>query len=181
MIKLDIERFAYGDKLIFDNASFDLPSDAFTAITGESGCGKTTLLRILCSLEKGGKVSGIRREDISFVFQEPRLFPTFSALENAACTGSTYDAREMLVRVGLGDSLDKKPHELSGGMKSRVNIVRALCSRRPFILLDEPFRALDDKMTQTVFELIRENVRGGVIVTHNYGAVAPFCSGLIAL
>lgn len=181
MIKLDISRFAYADNVIFENASFEFSNDAFTAVTGESGRGKTTLLRLLCSLEPGGRVSGIGKEEMSVVFQEPRLFPTFTALENAAVTGNTDEARDMLVRVGMGDSLDKKPHELSGGMKSRVAVVRALCSHRPFILLDEPFKALDTKTAGDVFALIRESVSGGVIVTHDLELAKQHCSSVISL
>lgn len=181
MIRLDIDRFSYAENVIFENASFVFPRDGFTAVTGESGCGKTTLLRLLCSLESGGKVSGIEREEMSVVFQEPRLFPAFTALENAAVTGNAEEAREMLVRIGMGGSLDKKPSELSGGMKSRVAIVRALCSRRPFILLDEPFKALDTRTAADVFTLIREKVPGGVIVTHDLDSVKEHCSSLISL
>ena len=66
-------------------------------------------------------------------------------------------------------------------MKVRVAVVRALCSKRPFILLDEPFRALDAQMKETVFSAIREKTQGGIIVTHDYESIKEHCTSLISL
>lgn len=181
MVRVDIDRFSYGDKAIFDKASFSFPKRGFTALTGASGSGKTTLLRLICGLADGAVLNGIERNDISVVFQEPRLFPTFSALENASVAGDADEARELLIRFGMSDALEKKPSELSGGMRGRVAVVRALCSKRRFILLDEPFRALDEEMRETVFSAIREKTEGGIIVTHDYGSVKEQCAALITL
>ena len=147
MIELDIGRFAYGDKVIFENASFSFSREGFTALTGASGSGKTTLLRLFCGLERGAELRSIDRSDISVVFQEPRLFEGISALENASVAGDA----------------------------------DALCSKRPFILLDEPFRALDAQMKETVFSAIREKTQGGIIVTHDYESIKEHCTSLISL
>ena len=181
MIELDIGRFAYGDKVIFENASFSFSREGFTALTGASGSGKTTLLRLFSGLERGAELRSIDRSDISVVFQEPRLFEGISAHENASVAGDADEAKKLLIRFGMGDSLDKKPSELSGGMKVRVAVVRALCSKRPFILLDEPFRALDAQMKETVFSAIREKTQGGIIVTHDYESIKEHCTSLISL
>jgi ABC-type nitrate/sulfonate/bicarbonate transport system ATPase subunit len=127
------------------------------ALVGTSGCGKTTLLNVLTGLlePSEGAVEGARGPGaLSLVFQRPHLLPWRSALSNATFGLECRDmpraereaqASELLTRMGLGDHLHDYPHQLSEGMKQRVNLARALLTQPEVLLLDEPFAALDVK------------------------------------
>ncbi|TWU55530.1 Bicarbonate transport ATP-binding protein CmpD [Rubripirellula reticaptiva] len=160
------------------------------ALVGPSGCGKTTLLRLMAGLESptSGQVtlrppaSGVHGE-IAFVFQQPTLLPWRTALENVTLPlelisrGSRADRRaaatDLLARVGLSDAMHRFPNQLSGGMKMRVSIARALVTGPSVLLLDEPFAALDDMLRTQLGELLLqlwdERRFTAVMVTHNIG------------
>lgn len=134
-------------------ASFE--SGSFTALVGPSGCGKSSLLRLLAGLETatGGQVDTVTQKDIGFVFQEPTLLDWRTVWDNIALPlkiaghekaeiSSRCD--EALTLVGLSDFADALPRQLSGGMKMRVSLARALAKRPPVLLMDEPFAALDE-------------------------------------
>jgi NitT/TauT family transport system ATP-binding protein len=132
----------------------------FVALVGESGCGKTTLLRILAGLEAptqgevrldGTPLLGPNRE-VGVVFQRPILLPWRTALENVLLpaqvqrlplAGAGIEARNLLESMGLGEFLDRFPRHLSGGMQQRVAIARTLLLSPSILLMDEPFGALD--------------------------------------
>jgi len=140
--------------------SFDLPENDFVCIVGPSGCGKSTLLRMIAGLERisaggidyrGKPVSRPQRE-IGMVFQEYSLLPWRTVLDNVALgpefggvprSERKAKAREYLRLVGMEDFSQAFPHELSGGMRQRVAIVRALANDPDVLLMDEPFGALD--------------------------------------
>lgn len=157
---------SFGDKCVLSDFSAQFPTDSFTVLSGASGVGKTTLLRILCGLEKadGGEITGAP-ERCAVVFQEPRLFPHLSALDNVRLVGE--GGEDILRALGLGDALHKRPAELSGGMAQRVAIARALAYGADFIILDEPFKGLDGKLKQSVMEYVKKSVKGGILVTHS--------------
>lgn len=158
------------------------------SLIGPSGCGKTTLLRAIAGLQSisDGSVTidppavGARGE-IAFVFQQPSLLPWQTAVENVMLPleligrGSAASRREaamrMLDTVQLPDAADRLPHQLSGGMKMRVSIARALVTRPRVLLLDEPFAALDDmlrnELGQLLLSLWRDQRFTAVLVTHN--------------
>lgn len=160
------------------------------ALVGPSGCGKTTLLRLMAGLESptSGHVtlnppaSGVQGE-IAFVFQQPSLLPWRTALENVTLPlelisrGSGADRRaaatDLLAQVGLSDAMHRFPAQLSGGMKMRVSIARALVTGPSVLLLDEPFAALDDMLRTQLGELLLqlwdERRFTAVMVTHNIG------------
>jgi len=149
-----------------DNLSLEIQVGEFVAILGPSGCGKSTLLRILAGLEKPsvGSVE-ISREKIAYVFQDAHLLPWRNVLRNAALplelmgidrTERGLAARESLEQVGLADAMERYPAQLSGGMKMRVSLARALVTRPDFLLLDEPFAALDEINRQKLDEQLRE-------------------------
>lgn len=160
-----------------------IPAGQFVAILGPSGCGKSTLLRILADLEKpdAGQIEFSSTPTRSFVFQEAHLLPWRTALENVVLplelTGSVDEAnrvakgREMLARVGLGSAEHKRAHELSGGMKMRVSLARALITEPQLLLLDEPLSALDDvtrnQLQEDLRRLRREFAMTVVFVTHS--------------
>ncbi|MEC7732663.1 MAG: ATP-binding cassette domain-containing protein, partial [Pseudomonadota bacterium] len=135
--------------------SLDFPSASFTALVGPSGCGKSTALRLLAGLlaPTGGNVAIPTRDQIGFVFQDPTLLAWKSAYDNIALplkiaghTRADINQRVgyALDLVGLSGRGAALPRELSGGMKMRVSLARALASEPRILLLDEPFAALDE-------------------------------------
>lgn len=172
MAKVENLTVQYGGTAVLENFSAEFPDGGVTAVSGRSGCGKTTLLAVLLGLLRpdGGTVSGFRQP--SAVFQEDRLLPFLSAEKNiavtAGCTES--EAGEALLSVGF-DAADrgKRAFELSGGMARRVAIVRAMLAPGDAVLLDEPFKGLDERTRAQVVRFVCENRRGRtmVIVTHD--------------
>ncbi|MGC6535294.1 MAG: ABC transporter ATP-binding protein [Parvibaculales bacterium] len=137
------------------NASAAFPAGSFTALVGPSGCGKSSLLRLLAGLvpPTDGTVQTGAQNDIGFVFQEPALMGWKTVFDNIAVplriSGLSADetklrVNEALQLVGLADRASALPGELSGGMKMRVSLARALAKRPPVLLMDEPFAALDE-------------------------------------
>ena len=164
---------AYGEKVVLDGFSHAFPAGKRTCIMGPSGCGKTTLLRIVLGLETpdGGTITG-RPERVSAVFQENRLFEDFSALSNLAAVCHHGDKEVMtdhLTELGLGDSLHKPVRTLSGGMKRRVAIARAVLAPGDLVVLDEPFTGLDKDTKEVVVNYLKHHTRGRtlIIVTHD--------------
>lgn len=181
----------------------------FIAIVGPSGSGKSTLMHILGALDKptfgsvfldGEDISNkklsslfkIRGRKLGFVFQGYNLIPTLTALENVMLAveygGKKINAKsasaEALSAVGLGERLNHKPSELSGGEKQRVAIARALVNKPIIVLADEPTGELDTKNSQEVIDLLKNlNRKEGqtfVIVTHN-PEIAKQCKKIIEL
>jgi NitT/TauT family transport system ATP-binding protein len=160
-------------------------SGEFVALLGASGCGKSTLLRLVAGLAEpsAGHVrwSGERGAGrIGFVFQEPTLMPWASVFDNVylplRLTGQPRDAAaprvaESLAQVGLADFIDAYPRELSGGMRMRVSIARALVTQPDILLLDEPFAALDEltrfKLNEDLLAVWRTRRLTVLFVTHS--------------
>ena len=158
MIKIQNLAFSYGDKVIFDGLNVEF-SDGITCIRGESGRGKTTLLRIIAGLEKNytGTVSGVP-ERISFLFQEDRLLPWLTVRQNLELVNDgkcRYSSEEILDLMELSDYADKKPHELSGGQQRRVSLGRAILYSPSLLLLDEPFKGFDPALTERMASVVR--------------------------
>lgn len=169
-IRLDNVSFSYGDTVILRNVTWELPHSGVVCLWGPSGCGKTTLLRLLAGLETpdSGHITGMPR--VSMVFQEDRLLPWATALENVTVVGVAIDdARGMLLTLGLSEEeIDSLPSALSGGQQRRVALARALAGESDLLLLDEPFNGLDEDTWQSAVPLIMAYAahRPVLLVTH---------------
>lgn len=169
MIRLDNITKAFDGKTVIENFSIELPHTGFCAITGRSGIGKTTLLHIIAGLTEPDSGAVRTVPHISMVFQEDRLLPWATALQNAAIASSEEKASALLTELGLEDSLHKKPRELSGGMSRRVSIARALAADADAYIMDEPLKGLDGETRSHVLNVIREHTQNAllIMVTHD--------------
>lgn len=187
-IKLTDVTKTFDDKLILDRINLPFAKDTFTSIVGPSGCGKSTLLRIVAGLTSvtDGQVDILGssgksgNKNFSFVFQDSTLLPWRTVLKNVELPletkrvdkkTRTERAKEALKMVGLGHVFDHYPRQLSGGMKMRVSIARALVSEPEILLMDEPFAALDDltrqKLQEELLEIWKKKKMTVLFVTHN--------------
>lgn len=178
MIKLDGICKSYGEKNVLRGVSLSLGDGERIAIMGESGCGKTTLMRIIAGLEKpdAGSISPEPRKGrISYCFAEPRLFENADVLKNVTCVLPKGEAarnekisREILSALGITD-LHAYPHELSTGMAQRVSLARAIAYDAPLFLLDEPFRGLDAQMRSDAIAYLQSVLSGKsvIMITHS--------------
>ena len=170
------------------SVTFSVPRGQFVAILGPSGCGKSTLLMMVGGLKPvtagrviidGAPMAG-PRTSIGIMFQDSTLLPWKSALDNVLFpirilkrpVDNYYDnAHALLDRVGLHGFAGKKPHELSGGMRQRVAICRALVYDPELLLMDEPFSALDaitrDEMNELLLDLWQQYTKTALFVTHS--------------
>ena len=179
MIQLQNVTLSYQDKkmtkTVLDDVTLAIPRDKITVIMGPSGCGKTTLLRLLAGL-LAPTLGNVTREtgSISYLFQDPALLPWLTAAENVnlvlSDTKATLPAAtEWLSRVELSGEANTYPASLSGGMRQRVALARALSTDAELLLLDEPFRGMDEHLHRRMRELIHDCRKGKttVIVTHD--------------
>ena len=197
--RLEVEGLhkSFGPKVVLSGIDLAVAEHEVVALIGPSGCGKSTLLRCLDLLEKidagtirldGELVSGpnVRATDvrkrIGIVFQSFNLFPHLTALDNVTLAPRRVHgikrreaedrAREVLVRLGLGDKMDDYPDRLSGGQQQRAAIARALVTDPKLLLLDEVTSALDPELVGEVLSVIRDLAEGGmtmVLATHEMG------------
>lgn len=178
----------FNDHYVFNNLNLDIESDKITVILGKSGCGKTTLLRLISNLEKydSGSIN-TNNLKFSYVFQEPRLFPWLTVFENIqAITNLPSDEIYKMIRmVDLEKFSNSYPDELSGGMKSRVSLARAFAYKPNFLLMDEPFSSLDDftrvKMQEELLKLYNKENVGILFVTHNIDEALTIADKIIVL
>lgn len=181
----------------------DVPDGTFVAVTGPSGSGKSSLLSVAGTLIRPDRgtvciddapvaelrpaaLARIRRERIGFVFQQDNLLPALTALDQLLLVPDIRgqrrrdhraEAMALLDEVGLAGSAGRRPHELSGGMRQRVNIARALMGTPSVLLIDEPTSALDTERGRAVIALIgslvRERNLAAVLVSHDLDTLAP--------
>jgi NitT/TauT family transport system ATP-binding protein len=166
--------------LALDGISLTARPGEFVCLVGASGCGKSTLLNIVSGLDRPTSGAVAVDGDAALMFQESALFPWLSALDNVATPlrlkgvgrkEREAQAREYLAAVHLADVADRRPHELSGGMRQRVAIARTLATRAPVLLMDEPFGALDamtrDLLHDELESIWRQRNLTVLFVTHN--------------
>ena len=168
---------SFQGKNVLDAIDLDIPSGQFVALLGESGCGKTTLLRALAGLDAHAQSAGVARVqgNVSVLFQDSRLLPWLSVIDNLTLGlthgQATAATHALLNDVGLGDKAQAWPATLSGGQKQRAALARSLLREPHVLLADEPFGALDALTRMRMHLLLRrlaERVRPTVIlVTHD--------------
>lgn len=178
MIKIKNLTKKFDKNVIFDNFSYTFSDVGCYALVGDSGIGKTTLLRIISGLDKdysGEIISDFK--GCSVAFQEYRLFPELTAVQNVifAISDTNSEAvfeisKNMLEKLGfIDDEINLIPRELSGGMKQRVSLARAFLYDAPVLLLDEPTKELDENNARIVREIIAEESKKRLVimVSHN--------------
>jgi len=187
----------FGTVEVLRGVDIDIRKGEIVSIVGSSGAGKSTLLHILGTLDKadkgavklneaevnllqGKKLADFRNKNIGFVFQFHHLLPEFTALENVCIPGWLAGrkrrdvetrAKELLTLLGLGERLENKPNQLSGGEQQRVAVARALINSPAIVFADEPTGNLDSanakELHQLFFDLRKKFNQTFLIVTHN--------------
>jgi NitT/TauT family transport system ATP-binding protein len=200
LLRLDRISKSFGERQILRDFSLDLPESGILTLLGPSGCGKTTLLRLVAALEQPDQGTIIRapslemRGAIGYVFQDATLMPWASAQANIALplilqglsrAEAKARAQAMLERVNLLSFADAAPHELSGGMKMRVALARALITAPKLILMDEPFAALDEMtrhaLNDEMLRLVRDTDLSVLFVTHSVAEAAYLSDRVLVL
>jgi NitT/TauT family transport system ATP-binding protein len=171
---------SFGDNKVLVNLNLNFEKNKITVVTGPSGCGKTTLLNIISGIEKpdSGEVI-LKDHSISFIFQEDRLIPDLTVYKNIEfvlkSTLTEQESKPIIEKyldlVKLTEAKDKYPEQLSGGMKRRVAIARAFAYRSDLLIMDEPFKGLDDKLKKEIIDeflrIYNLDKRTVILVTHD--------------
>jgi len=208
MIELNNISHFYKDKLAINNLSLNIEENKITCLLGGSGCGKTTLLRIIAGLEipKTGSVTidnKIATEDgkiflspsdrnIGFIFQDLALWPHFTVYENIAFglkqnnkPNIEKSVEDILDFMEISDQVHKYPHQLSGGQKQRVAIARSMVLKPKVLLMDEPLTNLDIKLKRKLLDFINKLIRefkiSIIYVTHNHNEAFHIADNIVVL
>jgi ABC-type nitrate/sulfonate/bicarbonate transport system ATPase subunit len=183
----------FGAVSVLQGVSLTIREGEFVAVVGPSGCGKTTLLNILAGFDRptSGRVE--RNGALRMVYQQDGLFPWRTAAQNiemglrhvADNASRSRQRDEMLALIGLEGFAEHYPHQLSGGMRQRVELARALAGQSDILLMDEPFSALDYitrlRMRAELARLLHERPRTVVLVTHDIEEAAQLADRVIVL
>ena len=164
MLKLKNISFSYGDKKVLDNFSLELKASECVCLFGESGCGKTTVSRLILGLEKAqsGEIEAPKK--ISCVFQENRLLPNLDVFKNICLNipNKNIPLAERLLQVfGLESVKNARISDLSGGMKRRVAIIRAICHDCDVLILDEAFNGIDTENKTIITRFLKDEFLAG--------------------
>ena len=173
MLKIRNLTHRYGENTVLNNISLTLAPGERIALMGPSGCGKTTLLRLALGLLKPaqGQIENSFQKT-GVVFQEPRLLSWRTALENVNLVlgdkaATLPQAGEWLSRMELEEAAGKYPRELSGGMQQRTSLARALAIQPELLVLDEPFRGLDEALKDRILRQVHTADAAILLVTHD--------------
>ena len=185
MIELSHLDFSYGDRTVLSDFSLTLPTQGITALQGLSGCGKTTLLRLLAGLEspQSGTISGISPGTGAILFQENRLLPWRTVgqhITDVLPRERQGEAARWLKLVELEDEADTSPSALSGGMGRRLALGRCLALGGSVYLLDEPFAGVDPERTRRILTRIR-GLGTPVVLSSHQATVLELADRVISL
>ena len=194
---IDIDMSYYDMKKeteVLKNICFDFKDKNITAIIGPSGCGKSTILNLIAGLIKPTKGIIIKPTSIGYMFQKDNLFEWLNILDNVliglkiqnklSIENINY-AKDLLIKYGLEDFIKAYPNELSGGMRQRVSLIRALVTKPKLLLLDEPFSALDSQtrinVSADIYNIIKELQIQTILVTHDISEAVALADEIIIL
>ncbi len=182
--------------LAVDNFSFNLKQGEFVAIVGPSGCGKSTILSILCGLDNAssGKIEIDKSLKFGYMLQGDNLFDWRTIykncllgleLENKLTKKNLDYVNNLLDTYGLKDFKKAYPHNLSGGMRQRVSLIRTLATKPDILFLDEPFSALDYQtrlaVSDDVYKIIKKEKKSAIMVTHDLSEAISMADRVIVL
>ncbi len=191
-----------GETMALKNVNIDVAKQEFVAIVGPSGCGKTTILSIIAGILKpssgtitlDGKPLATNTREIGYMFQRDHLFGWRTIQKNVELgleiskdksPESKQIVQDLLKKYGLTDFANQYPHQLSGGMRQRVALIRTLVLRPKILLLDEPFGALDYQTRQTVIDDVSDIIRNekitSILVTHDINEAVCMADKIIVL
>jgi NitT/TauT family transport system ATP-binding protein len=166
MIEFKNVSFSYGKKQVLKDFNLKIADGERLCLFGESGRGKTTVLRLICSLEKADSgILTVESKAISAVFQEDRLLPFLTVGQNIKMFSDKDNIDYVLKKLKLTEAEELYPSELSGGMARRVSLARALCRKADIYIFDEPFAGLDSINIAVAAELINEMTDGKTVVS----------------
>lgn len=186
LLSLNDVTLAFDRTKVFSDLNFMVEKGEFVAIVGPSGCGKTTLLNLFSNSVKPDKGEVVCRGSLRMVYQQSSLFPWLTVEENIALglekkCGDKIS--EMLKIIGLSQFSKHFPHQLSGGMKQRVELARALIGETDVLLLDEPFSSLDYltklNIRSELVRMLREFPRTTILVTHDIEEAAQLADRIV--
>jgi len=179
---------------VLENLSIIIKNHTITAILGPSGCGKSTLLNLTANLVAPTKGTIVKPTNIGYMFQKDNLFEWLTILDNVLIglkiqkklTKENIDyAKELLTKYGLKDFIYSYPNQLSGGMRQRVSLIRALVIKPELLLLDEPFTALDSQtkiaVSYDIYNIIKEFDITTIFVTHDINEAISLADNIILL
>lgn len=207
MVAVSVDQVSYsyhsalGETIALQDISFQVSPGEFVAIVGPSGCGKSTLLALICGLltpDKGNisfyNGSGISKTNIGYMLQKDNLFEWRTVYRNVVlgleinhCLTEEKKKKidRMLVNYGLKDFEQKRPSELSGGMRQRAALIRTLAMEPDLLLLDEPFSALDYQtrieVSDDIGRIIRQENKTAILVTHDLAEAISMADRIIVL
>jgi NitT/TauT family transport system ATP-binding protein len=191
-LRIEDGSVSFGSVEVFSRLSLEISRGEFVAVVGPSGCGKTTLLNLFSGFLKPSSGTVVCSGRVRTVYQQDSLFPWQTAAQNIAMglrglgeSERAKELQEMLRLISLEQFAEHYPHQLSGGMRQRVELARALAGATDILLLDEPFSSLDYltrlRLRRELARMLQELPRTVVLVTHDIEEAAQLADRILVL
>ncbi len=179
----------FEEKIVLNNLSLTFLEGTVNCLMGASGSGKTTIINLIMGIQRPdkGEILGCRNRRIGAVFQEERLIEHWDAVRNIrlVCDNNvtTEQVEQELQKLGIEDVKNKPVRNFSGGMRRRVALVRAILAPSDILIMDEPFKGLDEELKKQVIEYVKKNVAGKtvIIVTHEKEEAQLLAANIVTL